>query len=58
MDSLAIAITTALQDQSIRDRATALGEKIRSENGVATALQIIELEALKNPPLSRAGLVQ
>ncbi|WP_373528160.1 glycosyltransferase [Nostoc sp.] len=42
VDSLAIAITTAVQNKSIRDRATALGEKIRLENGVTTAVEIIE----------------
>jgi sterol 3beta-glucosyltransferase len=42
VDSLATAITTAIEDKNIRERAAALGEKIRSENGVARAVEIIE----------------
>ena len=42
METLATGIATAIQDKGIRDRAAALGEKIRSENGVAQAVEIIE----------------
>jgi len=41
-ESLAQAIQTAVQDQAMRARAAALGEKIRAEDGVARAVEIIE----------------
>ncbi|MGB7417233.1 MAG: hypothetical protein WA902_23765 [Thermosynechococcaceae cyanobacterium] len=42
VDQLATAILKAINDSEMRDRAAALGEKIRSENGVARAVNIIE----------------
>jgi UDP:flavonoid glycosyltransferase YjiC (YdhE family) len=41
-DALAAAINRAVHDQTMRDRAAALGEKIRSENGVAKAVEIFQ----------------
>ena len=41
-DSLAQAIAQTCSDQSIRRSAAALGEKIRAEDGVASAVHIIE----------------
>jgi hypothetical protein len=37
-----MAITKAIQDKDIRKRAAVLGEKIRLENGVARAVEIVE----------------
>lgn len=42
VDVLVEAINRAVHDQTIRDRAAALGEKIRSENGVAQAVEIVQ----------------
>ncbi|MCB0203827.1 MAG: glycosyltransferase family 1 protein [Anaerolineae bacterium] len=41
-DALAAAIRTALHDSEMRSRAAALGEKIRVEDGVARAIELIE----------------
>jgi len=41
-ERLAQAITIATQDAAMRQRAVALGEKIRSEDGVSRAVEIIE----------------
>lgn len=41
-ERLAAAITTAVNDPSIRHQAAAIGEKIRAENGVQRAVEIIE----------------
>jgi UDP:flavonoid glycosyltransferase YjiC (YdhE family) len=41
-DQLAAAIRTATTDQGMRDRARALGERIRAENGVARAVEVVE----------------
>jgi len=41
-EKLAAAINTAVQDADIRRRAAALGEKIRAEDGVANAVQVVE----------------
>jgi UDP:flavonoid glycosyltransferase YjiC (YdhE family) len=41
VDSLAQAITNAVENQSIRKQAAILGEKIRSENGVAKVVEIL-----------------
>jgi sterol 3beta-glucosyltransferase len=49
VDSVAMAITKAIQDKGIRERAIALGEKIRSENGVARAVGIVEKTAHETP---------
>jgi UDP:flavonoid glycosyltransferase YjiC (YdhE family) len=46
-EKLAQAIDTAVNDSAMRARATALGEKIRAENGVARAVDIIERHATK-----------
>ncbi len=40
VDSLAQAITNAVENQSIQKQAAILGEKIRSENGVAKVVEI------------------
>jgi sterol 3beta-glucosyltransferase len=40
-DQLAAAITTAVNGLEMQQRAAALGEKIRAENGVACAIKII-----------------
>jgi sterol 3beta-glucosyltransferase len=42
---LAAAIQTVLTDQVMRHRASVLGEKIRIENGVQTAVRVIEAAA-------------
>ena len=41
-EKLAKAIQTSVSDSAMRARAAALGEKIRAENGVARAVEIIE----------------
>jgi len=54
VQSLAEAIHVALSDQTMQRRAEALGERLRSEDGVAQAVQVIEQYlrtsgALKHP---------
>ena len=44
-EKLAEAINTAVNDSALRARAAALGERIRAENGVARAVEIIERHA-------------
>jgi UDP:flavonoid glycosyltransferase YjiC (YdhE family) len=44
-EKLAAAINIAVNDSALRQRAAALGEKIRAENGVARAVEIIERHA-------------
>jgi len=44
-EKLARAIYTAVTDTAMRARAAAFGEKIRAENGVACAVEIIERHA-------------
>jgi len=41
-EALAEAITTAINDQGMRERAAALGEKIRAENGIGNAVRLIQ----------------
>ncbi|MEO1762748.1 MAG: glycosyltransferase [Cyanobacteria bacterium J06629_18] len=41
VDKLAAAIETALDDEEMKKRAAALGEKIRAEDGVKTAIEVI-----------------
>ncbi|WP_420643730.1 glycosyltransferase [Candidatus Leptofilum sp.] len=41
-EKLAVAMTTAVSDQSMRQKAAALGEKIRQEDGLATAVAAIQ----------------
>jgi sterol 3beta-glucosyltransferase len=41
-DNLAAAITQAVSDTAMRDRALALGECIRAEDGVGRAIRVIE----------------
>jgi sterol 3beta-glucosyltransferase len=41
-ERLAAAITMAVTDQAMRARAAALGERIRAEDGVARAIEMIE----------------
>jgi sterol 3beta-glucosyltransferase len=40
-DKLATAITTAVEDQTMKRRAAELGEQIRAEDGIARAVEII-----------------
>jgi sterol 3beta-glucosyltransferase len=42
VQSLTEAIRVALSDQTMQRRAEALGERLRSEDGVAQAVQVIE----------------
>jgi len=44
-EKLAEAINTAINDSDLRARAAALGEKIRAENGIARAVEVIERHA-------------
>lgn len=46
VDSLAEAIRLAATDAQIREKALAVGEKIRAEDGVANAVAIIERHLL------------
>jgi len=46
-EKLAQVIHIAVNDSTMRARAAALGEKIRAENGVARAVEIIERHAAK-----------
>lgn len=41
-ESLAAAITTAVSDQAIRARASDLGKRLRAEDGVGKAVQIVQ----------------
>lgn len=41
VDNLAAAITVAVRDEAMKERAAALGAKIRAEDGVARAVEII-----------------
>lgn len=41
-DRLAAAIRTAVTDEAMRDRAAAIGERIRAEDGVATAVRVLD----------------
>lgn len=51
-EMLAEAIHSATTDAALRARAAALGEKIRAEDGVARAVEIIERHAAKFYPTS------
>ncbi|QJE72518.1 glycosyltransferase family 1 protein [Aerophototrophica crusticola] len=44
-DTLAAAIRRALDDQGIRARAAALGEKVRAEDGLGEAVRVVEAVA-------------
>ena len=44
-EKMAEAINTAVTDSALRARAAALGEKIRGENGIARAVEVIERHA-------------
>jgi UDP:flavonoid glycosyltransferase YjiC (YdhE family) len=44
-EKLAQAITTAVNDSALRARAAALGGRIRAENGVARAVEVVERHA-------------
>jgi UDP:flavonoid glycosyltransferase YjiC (YdhE family) len=44
-EKLSIAIRTAMSDSALRARAAALGERIRAENGIGRAVEIIERHA-------------
>jgi UDP:flavonoid glycosyltransferase YjiC (YdhE family) len=41
-EALLTAIRVATEDDRVRERAAALGEKIRTERGVARAVEVIE----------------
>lgn len=41
-EKLANAIHTAVNDSALRSRAAAMGEKIRAENGIARAVEVVE----------------
>ena len=41
VEKLSVAIDTAVHGREIRNRATQLGQQIRSENGVENAVQAI-----------------
>jgi UDP:flavonoid glycosyltransferase YjiC (YdhE family) len=41
-ERLAAAITSAVTDAGLRARAAALGERIRAEDGVGRAIQVVE----------------
>ena len=49
VESLASSINQAINDSGIIARASALGEKIRVEDGVAQAIQIIQSHIRKHP---------
>ena len=40
-EKLAAAIQTAVTDIDMRERATALGEKIRAEDGIGRAMELV-----------------
>ena len=42
VDRLAEGINRAVNDTEMRQRAASLGQKIRSEDGIATAIRVIE----------------
>jgi sterol 3beta-glucosyltransferase len=44
-ERLAAAITQAITDKAMRARAAMLGERIRAEDGVARAIEVIEHSA-------------
>jgi sterol 3beta-glucosyltransferase len=52
-DALASAITSALQDQAVQRCAAELGEKIRAEDGVSRAVEIIGA-ICKKPAMAEA----
>jgi sterol 3beta-glucosyltransferase len=54
-DGLARAIDAAVNDQAMRARAGALGEKIRAEDGVGRAVEIIERHAAAFRPAEAAS---
>jgi sterol 3beta-glucosyltransferase len=39
---LADAITTATSDPAMRERAAALGERVRAEDGVSRAVELVD----------------
>lgn len=41
-EKLCAAIATAVKDENIRTRAIALGERIRTEDGVGQAVKVVE----------------
>ncbi|MQP64367.1 glycosyltransferase [Niveispirillum sp. SYP-B3756] len=56
VDELAHAIRSALADSTMRRAAARIGMLIRSENGIATAVGIIESVAVSSRPLKTPGL--
>ncbi len=56
-EKLAQAIHTAVTDSALRRRAAAFGERIRAENGVAYAVEVIERHAadFRRPGLRARG---
>jgi sterol 3beta-glucosyltransferase len=53
---LAAAIRQAVEDQEMRARAAALGERIRAEDGVGTAVRMIEEHVQMGQPRSAASV--
>jgi UDP:flavonoid glycosyltransferase YjiC (YdhE family) len=49
VDGLMKAIDATVNDQALRARAVALGEKIRAEDGVGRAVALIERQAVRAP---------
>ncbi|HZU86401.1 MAG TPA: glycosyltransferase [Anaerolineaceae bacterium] len=49
-EKLAAAITRAVADPEMRARAAALGEKIRAEDGISRAIEVIEGHVLNHHP--------
>lgn len=49
-ERLAAAITTAIQDTGMKNRAAALGRKIQAENGVAQAIATLTRQLEAHPP--------
>lgn len=54
-DRLARAIETATSDAEMRERASAFAERIRSEDGVARAVDAFERGVAARPPRVRSG---
>ncbi len=55
VDNLAAAIMQGIKDKDIRKKAAILGEKIRAENGVKTAVEIIN-QTLQKSKISKRAL--
>jgi UDP:flavonoid glycosyltransferase YjiC (YdhE family) len=56
VDSLAAAVSKALATESYRAKAADLGRRIRAEDGVNTACDLLEQWLASNPPVPGGGL--